>query len=248
MIDIAEELKARVGEFISLREFITRIKLHQPHVSYSQIADFLYLNECAIELPEWVKQGIAGTIKSTHVDFSYRYDSDPTLTELLEVIRKKNSVSIASFALFQNSAEGWPATCFDEYGFRRAELTEFAEKIGVDLFVSLDEITPPDHDVVENDFLNDEQNIEELRVEISLLKEQIRKLESERPILLNKYRDDDPLYLAIEIRNREWANYDPENDRATRGNQGAITTELEKRGFTSRQAASIELVACPIKR
>ena len=67
--------------------------------------------------------------------------------------------------------------------------------------------------VVDNEFLDDEQNIEVLLAEISSLKEQIRKLESERPILLNKYRDDDPLYLAIEIRNREWANYDPENER-----------------------------------
>ncbi|EPD1271085.1 hypothetical protein ACR6AX_001242 [Escherichia coli] len=248
MIDIAEVLKAREWEFISLRELITRIQLHQPHVSYSQIADFLYLKECAIELPEWVKQGIAGTIESTYVDLSNQYNSDPALTDLLEVIRERNSVPIALFAPFQNCDVRWSASLFDKHGFRRAELKEFAEKIGIDLFLPLSEITLPTSDVVDNEFLDDEQNIEVLLAEISSLKEQIRKLESERPILLNKYRDDDPLYLAIEIRNREWANYDPENERATRGNQGAIITELEKRGFTSRQAASIELVACPIKR
>ncbi|EFN4213506.1 hypothetical protein FQI95_12605 [Escherichia coli] len=155
---------------------------------------------------------------------------------------------MALFAPFQNCDVRWSASLFDKHGFRRVELKEFAEKIGIDLFLPLSEITLPTSDVVDNEFLDDEQNIEVLLAEISSLKEQIRKLESERPILLNKYRDDDPLYLAIEIRNREWANYDPENERATRGNQGAITTELEKRGFTSRQAASIELVACPIKR
>ncbi len=78
--------------------------------------------------------------------------------------------------------------------------------------------------------------------------ERVNQLEKERPILLRAYRDDDPLYLAIEIRNREWANYNPNNDMATRGNQEAIKKELQERGFSSRQAESIELVACPIKR
>lgn len=140
------------------------------------------------------------------------------------------------------------ARACDKYGFRRAELKEFAEKLGVNLFSPMDEITQSIPEVAVSDSLNNGPTVDELRAEIALLKARIEELESERPILLNKYRDDDPLYLAIEIRNREWVNYDPNNDRATRGNQDAITTELEKRGFTSRQAASIELVACPIKR
>lgn len=56
------------------------------------------------------------------------------------------------------------------------------------------------------------------------------------------------MLLAIEIRNKEWEKYDPENDRATRGNQDAIITYLQNKGYTKRQAESIELVACPIKR
>ncbi|EOB5457718.1 hypothetical protein ACIUVW_004078, partial [Yersinia enterocolitica] len=61
-------------------------------------------------------------------------------------------------------------------------------------------------------------------------------------------REDDPLYLAIQIRNQEWSKYDNENDRATRGNQTAIIKELEDKGLPNIQAKAIELVACPIKR
>ena len=57
MLDIAEVLKARENEFISLRELITRIRLQQPHVSESDIASFLYIENSNRELPEWVKHG-----------------------------------------------------------------------------------------------------------------------------------------------------------------------------------------------
>ena len=84
MLDIAEVLKARESEFISLRELITRIRLHQPHVSESDIASFLYIENSDRELPEWVKQGIASTIEGT--DGGYQ-DSD--LVTLLKVIHEE---------------------------------------------------------------------------------------------------------------------------------------------------------------
>ncbi|MGC6028820.1 hypothetical protein [Enterobacter kobei] len=87
MLDIAEVLKARESEFVSLRELVTRIRLHQPHVSESQIADFLYIEESNGDLPEWVKQGIAGTIEPTYTD--NHYDGDPSLISLLKAIREE---------------------------------------------------------------------------------------------------------------------------------------------------------------
>lgn len=94
-----------------------------------------------------------------------------------------------------------------------------------------------------------EADVEKLKMEVDSLRKQVRKLESERPILLKKYREDDPLYLAIQIRNSEWVKYDPENDRMTRGNQEAIIKELEdNKKFSNAQAKAIEQVACPIKR
>lgn len=85
MLDIAEVLKARESEFVSLRELVTRIRLQQPHVSESQIADFLYIENANGDLPEWVKRGIAGTIEPTDTDNNY--DGDPDLISLLKAIR-----------------------------------------------------------------------------------------------------------------------------------------------------------------
>ncbi|AMW52577.1 hypothetical protein FIV60_09920 [Salmonella enterica] len=84
MLDIAEVLKARENEFISLRELITRIRLQQPHVSESDIASFLYIENSNRELPEWVKQGIASTIEGT--DGGYQ---DSELVTLLKVIHEE---------------------------------------------------------------------------------------------------------------------------------------------------------------
>ncbi|WP_404273472.1 hypothetical protein [Yersinia similis] len=87
MLDIAEVLKARESEFVSLRELITRIRLQQPHVSESQVANFLYIVNEDGDLPEWVKQGIAGTIELTDTDNNY--DGDPSLISLLKAIREE---------------------------------------------------------------------------------------------------------------------------------------------------------------
>lgn len=145
------------------------------------------------------------------------------------------------------NSDHWSAPHFDAYGFRRSDLKRLADKLGVDLFIPLDEITPNISDSTDSKPLS-EADIEMLRMEIDALKKQVRKLESERPILIKKYREDDPLFLAMQIRNKEWSKYDQNNDRATRANQASIKQELEDMGFTSRQAESIELVACPIKR
>ncbi len=87
MLDIVEVLKARESEFVSLRELVTRIRLQQPHVSESQIADFLYIQNDNGDLPEWVKQGIAGTIEPT--DTYNDFDGDPSLISLLKAIREE---------------------------------------------------------------------------------------------------------------------------------------------------------------
>ncbi|MBO1589852.1 hypothetical protein [Yersinia pseudotuberculosis] len=141
----------------------------------------------------------------------------------------------------------WSAPHFDAYGFRRSELKMLAEKLGMDLSIPLEEVTPTISTNVDSKPLS-EADVEILRMEVDSLRKQIRKLENERPILIKKHREDDPLYLAIQIRSQEWSKYDHENDRATRGNQTAIIKELEDKGLPNIQAKAIELVACPIKR
>lgn len=139
---------------------------------------------------------------------------------------------------------------YDNYGFKRASLQSFAEQIGINLDTPNEKKTKKDNyasPVITEENKNNYDS-EALIKEIEKLKYRIQELENERPILLKEYRDDDPLYLAIQIRNREWANYDPENDRTTRGNHAAITQELKELGVKERQAIAIELVACPINR
>lgn len=146
------------------------------------------------------------------------------------------------------NSDHWSAPHFDAYGFRRSELKQLADKLGIDLSTPLEDVKPTPLNGVENKPLS-EADVEILKMEIDSLKKQVRKLENERPILINRYREDDPLCLAIRIRNQEWSKYDPENDRQTRGNQTAIVRDLEENmGFSNVQAKAIEMVACPIKR
>ncbi|HCJ4705825.1 TPA: hypothetical protein NR743_005295, partial [Klebsiella pneumoniae] len=127
-----------------------------------------------------------------------------------------------------------------------SDLKAIADKLGVNLDIPIEDIVTSGENRKPEIF--SEEDISVLRSEISLLKEKIKKLNSERPTLLGKYRKDDPLLLAIQIRNTEWNMYDPDNDRATRGNQVAIIQDLEGKGFSNAQAKAIEMVACPIKR
>ncbi|GKV79963.1 hypothetical protein [Pectobacterium versatile] len=133
---------------------------------------------------------------------------------------------------------------YHEYGFKRQELTDFFYKKGKTVNFGV----PPMNFISEDGEKTDITNIGEALDEIERLKQEILELKSRLPGQICMYRDDDPLLLAIEIRNDYWADYDPENDRPTRGSQEAIITELKGKGFTTRQAESIELVACPIKR
>lgn len=121
----------------------------------------------------------------------------------------------------------WSAPHFDTYGFRRSDLNRLADKLNMDLSIPLEEVIPTTFSSNESSKPMSDADIEMLRMEIDSLRKQIRKLENERPILIKKYRDDDPLFLAIQIRNREWSKYNPDSDRATRANQASIKQELE---------------------
>jgi hypothetical protein len=73
--------------------------------------------------------------------------------------------------------------------------------------------------------------------------------EGELPSQLGEFRDDDPLLIAIQLRNSEWSNYDVD-DRRTIPSQDALVAQLklEYENMPDAQARAIEKVACPIKR
>ena len=89
----------------------------------------------------------------------------------------------------------------------------------------------------------------DLQKDLEQAKKEIEKLKKLVPILLGTYRKDDPLLIAIKIRNKEWSNYN-EQDRRTRPTQDAICEDLKTNYNvqTDQLAKAIELVSCPINR
>lgn len=63
------------------------------------------------------------------------------------------------------------------------------------------------------------------------------------------FRDDDPLLIAINIRNVEWESFDENNSRVTTPSADYVIEKLkEQYGMSHALASAIERVACPIVR
>ena len=96
---------------------------------------------------------------------------------------------------------------------------------------------------------NLKQEIAKLKTEIldkeaenNQLKQQISEQNS--PILLGVHRNDDLLKIAIEVRNKYWADY-PENVKSNAQIRDYIIREY---GVARTTAEEIEKIACPINR
>ncbi|WP_446470748.1 hypothetical protein [Xenorhabdus stockiae] len=132
--------------------------------------------------------------------------------------------------------------CYDRFGFIKEELDLFFESKNINLdFQSINS-----YNLKLDDDKKDEL-ITKLRHEIEAINKNKVENNFGSILYLNEFRDDDPLALAIEIRNKEWAGY-VHDDKSTRGNQESIILELTNKGLSKKQAESVELVACPIKR
>ncbi|HDR1195231.1 hypothetical protein M8848_10650 [Pasteurella multocida] len=93
------------------------------------------------------------------------------------------------------------------------------------------------------------KEIEKLKLELDEKNNKITELQTaldnkKIPILLGKYRENDPLKIAIEVRNKYWADY-PENVKSNRQIQDYIMRDY---GITRTFATEIEKIACPIDR
>ncbi|UDW84075.1 hypothetical protein K7G91_000311 [Pasteurella canis] len=101
-----------------------------------------------------------------------------------------------------------------------------------------------------------EENKGELNKQLEKLKNELSKKDKEietlrcksgkdlYPILLGKYRDDDLLKIAIEVRNKYWMNW-PENAKS---NVQIIDYIIRDYGVAKTTAKEIEKIACPINR
>jgi len=146
-------------------------------------------------------------------------------------------VSISLFEMVLRHQSFFKESCFDTHCFDLDILNHFFSKKKIE--IEFHESPPLKRDIethFELPLENDEVNGKDAS-----------KYSSQEILFLRRFRDDDPLALAIDIRNKEWASFDPaESD--TRVKQESIVKDLIGRGFSKKQAESIELVACPIKR
>lgn len=91
--------------------------------------------------------------------------------------------------------------------------------------------------------------IEKLKSELEEKDKKIAELQAllddkNAPILLGVHRNDDPLKIAIEVRNKYWANY-PDNVKSNAQIRNYIIRDY---GVTQTLATEIEKIACPINR
>lgn len=94
-------------------------------------------------------------------------------------------------------------------------------------------------------------SVESLQKEVDRLQIELKNLSSSVPTMLGAFREDDPLMIAIQLRNTEWANYDID-DRKTVPSQEGLVAQIKEQykifNIPEIQARAIEKVACPIKR
>ncbi|OFS12441.1 hypothetical protein [Hafnia sp. HMSC23F03] len=93
-----------------------------------------------------------------------------------------------------------------------------------------------------------EQTIQTLKTEKEELEKELQQLRSSSPILLGHHRTDDPLAIAIELRNSEWSSYN-ENVRSTIPSAEYLIAKIKsEHAMSDALAKAIEKVACPIQR
>ena len=96
---------------------------------------------------------------------------------------------------------------------------------------------------------NSSEEIKKLKSELEEKDKKITELQTALgdknvPILLGAHRNDDPLKIAIEVRNKYWANY-PDNVKSNTQIRDYIIRDY---GVTQTLATEIEKIACPINR
>ena len=96
---------------------------------------------------------------------------------------------------------------------------------------------------------NSSEEIKKLKSELEEKDKKITELQTALgdknvPILLGAHRNDDPLKIAIEVRNKYWANY-PDNVKSNTQIRDYIIRDY---GVTQTLATEIEKIACPIDR
>lgn len=158
------------------------------------------------------------------------------LASAFELKIAKGDILKNLFSMIENYPDFFNELCYDTHCFSVDEINKFFEGLNIKIIFNATNIT---HVVYGSNSGGDNSNEKDTVPSDNT--------EYMKVLHLKKYREDDPLALAIEIRNKEWVDFNPD-DKNSRVNQDAIILGLTERGLSKKTASSIELVACPIKR
>lgn len=147
-------------------------------------------------------------------------------------MRADAGIAISLLNMLISHPSFFEQSCYDEYAYSCTDINLFFKRLNIELYFPESSFTSSSAITSENDEVNIQSQESSKTVVVSFLRE---------------FRSDDPLALAIEIRNQEWASFDP-TDKTSRANQESIITSLVNQGISRKQAESIELVSCPITR
>ncbi len=91
--------------------------------------------------------------------------------------------------------------------------------------------------------------IDSLKKKNEMLQRELISAKAMIPQMLKQYREDDPLAIAIAMRNDEWLAFNEDDPRATTPSVEYLVAKLKTEfGMSGALAAAIEKVACPILR
>lgn len=161
-------------------------------------------------------------------------------------------MNVESFYIHIPVVENRTGITLDDLCILHRDIIDFLELFNViDSDDNQDEINRLRNDLelknrqIEEFLPNEEKFKEELLIKDKKIVELQTALDDKNiPILLNTYRKDDPLKIAIEIRRKHWATY-PENVKSSTQIQKFITHNYD---VSHTLAIEIEKIACPIDR
>lgn len=92
------------------------------------------------------------------------------------------------------------------------------------------------------------ENLSKLAIQKDKTEQEQTKDNEFTPCYLNKFTKPDPLAIAIQIRNSEWKDYNPETDAKKSAMQIKKKIKSNHKDISDTLAEMIEKVACPIDR
>lgn len=249
MVVSVAQLLAEKNSVISFSDTVSFILEDNDFLNFHDVVQFIYRNF------NLVSDDVSNCLASCSYDrVKGVSESDEIAAESLETLEyliSSNWISSIDnegqggyFSIYNN--EGYENGSRKDFFFRKNELIQVLTIAG---------ITFRFNEQLDNEN-STESSVQEYAKRIKILSDENKKLKNEadelrhdKPKYLGVFRDDDPLLIAINIRNVEWELFDENNARVTTPSADYVIEKLkEQYGMSHALASAIERVACPIVR